>query len=246
MTAHDVEQAAREVREEGCTILRGLLPKEVVYACHDAFMPILDEYVSQHADNPNRGAARHFIALPFRPPFSDPVIYENDTVLKVVEKLIGDHPAIGSYATDTPLNGSVCQDIHADLGNLFPDSELILPIHVVTVSFPFVDVTTEMGPFEVARRTHLQRKKEALARIESGEIAFDPLLLNVGDVLLRNPSCLHRGTPNQTDTPRPVAVLTYVRHWFRFVHHRIPRSAFEQMSDRGKQLWRFIPQGEEA
>ena len=244
MTANEFEQSAQEVREEGCTLLKGVLPKEIVRACHDAFLPILDATIRNHSDKPNRGPARHFITLPVRPPFADPVIHENDTVLKVVEQLLGDDPTIGSYATDTPLNGSVHQNIHADLPNLFPESKLILPMHVATVNFSFVNVTSDMGPFEIARKTHLLPKDEALQKIESGEITLEPLLLNVGDVLVRHPYCLHRGTPNRTDTPRPVAVITYVRPWYRFIYNRIPKSEFERMSDRGKQLWRFIPQDE--
>ena len=34
-----------------------------------------------------------------------------------------------------------------------------------------------------------------------------PFTLNIGDVLIRHPWVLHRGTPNATQTPRPLATI---------------------------------------
>ena len=241
MNSSEIEKAVQEVHEEGFTILKSLLPEELVRKCSEAFMPILEDFVREHADDPNRGTARHFIVLPFESPFNDPVIYENDTILAVVENIIGDDAALGSYATDTPLEGSVYQEFHSDMSNLFPGSDLFLPTHIVTVNFSFVDVTAENGPFEVARGTHRMPKEEALRRIESGQIQEEPLFMQVGDVLIRDPRCLHRGTPNRTASPRPVAVIAYARPWFRFDRTWISKSEYERMSERGKRLLRFIP-----
>ena len=35
-----------------------------------------------------------------------------------------------------------------------------------------------------------------------------------GDLLIRHPWALHRGTPNTTDTPRALITLRYVRRWY--------------------------------
>ena len=81
----------------------------------------------------------------------------------------------------------------------------------LAVNWPFVDVTPERGPFQMAEGTHLLPKAEALARIEAGEIPLKSLLMEVGDVMIRDPRCLHRGSPNLTSTPRVMAGFGLVR-----------------------------------
>jgi hypothetical protein len=48
---------------------------------------------------------------------------------------------------------------------------------------------------------------EVLARIERGEIAGRRVLMALGDVMIRDVRAVHRGTPNLTDTPRPMIEL---------------------------------------
>ena len=38
--------------------------------------------------------------------------------------------------------------------------------------------------------------------------------LEIGDVLIRHPWALHRGTPNTTDIPRALLTVRYVRRWY--------------------------------
>lgn len=78
------------------------------------------------------------------------------------------------------------------------------PSFQLAVNFPLIDVTEENGPFDVARGTHMMSKGEALRRLESGEVKLEPVLLKSGDVMIRDVRHLHRGTPNRTNTPRPM------------------------------------------
>ncbi len=38
--------------------------------------------------------------------------------------------------------------------------------------------------------------------------------LEIGDVLIRHPWAVHRGTPNNTAIPRAFATIRYVRRWY--------------------------------
>ena len=240
----DIDARCREILTEGFCVFKGLLPKDVVLACARSFAPVLEEHVAQAGDQSNRGSARHFVALPFELPFADPILYENQTILSIVERILGADMAIGTYATDTPLEGSVYQDVHSDIGPLFADLDFIPPPYVIAVNFSFVDVTEENGPFEIAPGTHRLPKEEALEQIKHGEIPLEPLFLEIGDVLIRDPRCLHRGTPNRTAIPRPVAVISIVRAWYRFVYIPfIPKAEHARLSERARQLFRFIPVG---
>jgi ectoine hydroxylase-related dioxygenase (phytanoyl-CoA dioxygenase family) len=241
MTEAEIESCCQEILSVGFCIIRKLLPVGVIDECARAFEPILDAHMDEIREKPNRGPNRHFIKLPFEPPFANPVLYENETILSIVEALLGADAAIGSYASDTPLQGSVHQDFHGDVAALFPDTELLTPPYILAVNFPFVDVTAENGPFEVARGSQHFTRDEGLRKVEGGEMALEPLFLNRGDVLVRDPRTIHRGTPNGSTTPRPVAVIGYLKAWFRFdLMLAISNVEEEKLSERGQQLLRFV------
>jgi hypothetical protein len=48
----------------------------------------------------------------------------------------------------------------------------------------------------------------------AGEIDMQAVPLEIGDVLIRHPWALHRGTPNMTDVPRVLATIRYARRWY--------------------------------
>lgn len=243
MTEAQLQKCCQEIQTDGFCILRDLLPVTVIDECARAFASILEAHMDEIREKPNRGPNRHFIKPPFEPPFSDPVLYENETILSIVDQLLGDDAAIGSYATDTPLQGSVHQEFHGDVAALFPETDMVTPPYILAFNYPLVDVTEENGPFETARGSHRFTREEGLCKVESGELALESLLLNRGDALVRDPRHIHRGTPNNSPTPRPVAVIGYVRGWYRFdMMSKVSKVEQEKLSERGKQLLRFAPQ----
>jgi hypothetical protein len=245
----NIKAKAEEIKTQGFCILRDELPKDALAECFDAFLPILKEHAEKHQDNPNRGPERHYITLPFRHPFYDERFFFNEKVLAISESVLGENIRMDQYASDTPSKGSVYQDVHADLPLLFPDQpDLIIPPHILAVNFPFIDITPENGPFEVARGSHLFPKEDGLKKIEDGEIPFDALLMNAGDVMIRDPRCLHRGTPNRTDTPRPMAVIGIFRDWHcrRREYSPLPESIWAGLTERQRYLFERIPRAEDS
>ena len=106
----------------------------------------------------NRGPARYYVTLPFAAPFADPLVFEDEDVLAVVQRLVGDDAQLHQLATDTPLRGSEYQDVHRDAPPLFPETGRETPPFQLAVNFPLVDVTEENGPFEITRGTHVMSK----------------------------------------------------------------------------------------
>ena len=249
MPAIDIQECIDQVLQDGYCILRGHFPIDAIEACHAAWRPIADAHLAHHADNPNRGPNRHYIPLPFRPPLYNPAFFNDDAILAIATGILGENVIIDGFASDTPFKGSVHQDVHADLPELFPERpDVILPPHILVVNWPFVDVTTENGPFQIAAGTHLLPKSEGLSRVGAGEFPLLSLLMNVGDVLVRDPRCLHRGSPNLTDTPRVQAGFTLLRPWYirrRLVRNPIARSYLETLSDREKDLLQRLPVDED-
>jgi len=243
ITPEQARAHADEVRRTSCTVLRGLFPVEKIDAWNAAFQPLLLRTIEREKDDPNRGANRYYVTLPFHDLWADPEIIDNDSVMAVVEALVGADGVLCQLASDTPLKGSEHQDLHRDTQLLFPETGAESPPYQLAVNFPLVDVTVENGAMEWSPGTHMLSKAEGLRRIESGESPLEPLEMKRGDVLIRDVRHIHRGTPNHTDTPRPMVVIGYSRRWLHRpeVEIRVPRSVLEGLPERARRWLRFNP-----
>lgn len=233
-----------ELQNSGYCILKGHFAKALVDACREKFWPILLDYLCSHSAEPNRGPHRHFLPMPFEPPCFAPEFFFDHQVLSVVRGAMDDRVVADQWGCDVPLRGSDFQEFHADYQRpLFAETpDLVLPTYILVVSFGLVEITAAHGPIEIAPGTHRMSRKEALASIASGEIRPAPAPLQIGDVLIRHPWALHRGTPNSTDTPRALATIRYVRRWYadnsRDVN-RIPRTVWQSMTSEQQSMMRF-------
>jgi hypothetical protein len=239
----EIEEFTEAVLRDGFCVLREHFARETLASWRATFTPLLEEHIAREGHLQNRGPGRYYVTLPFAPPFADPSIYEDEDVLAIVSRLVGDDAVMPQLATDTPVVGSDYQEIHRDTLPLFPETGRETPPFQLAVNFPLVDVEIENGPFEVARATHLMSKEEGLRLIEAGEIRLEPITMKLGDVMIRDVRGLHRGTPNRTEVPRPMVVVGYSRRWLYRpeVSIRVPRSALEGLSERARRLLRFNP-----
>ena len=243
-TAAEHDALAEDFNRDSIVVLRNHLDRDVLREWAHAFAPLLAAKIKRERDNPNRGAQRFYVTLPFLGTFANPAIYEDPDVLAIVERVAGPDPVMCQLASDTPLKGSSFQEWHADTPLLFPETDNNdTPSYQIAVNFPLVDVTDDNGPFETTYGTHRMRKSEVLAGIASGDIAQHRLKMAVGDVMIRDVRALHRGTPNFTDIPRPMVVIGYSRRWLYRpeVHIRVPETTLAALSERGKRLVRFNP-----
>ena len=237
----EIEHFTNEVMRDGFCVLREHFSKQTLVRWREAFAPLLETHIENQGKLENRGTARYYVTLPFENTFADEEIFADADILKIVENLVGEDFVMCQMATDTPLLGSEYQEIHRDAPPLFPEIEAETPAFQLAVNFPLVDVTKENGAFEVVRGTHLLTKPEGLRLIETGAKEIEPLLMNVGDVMIRDVRGLHRGTPNKTDEPRPMCVIGYSRKWlFRpEVSITIPKSVWKKLSPVSQKMLRF-------
>ena len=230
-------------------MLKSRLPLPLVQACREAFWPILLGYLKRHSEEPNRGAYRHFLPMPFEPPCFAPEFFFDREVLSLVRGAMDDRVVADQWGCDVSLRGSDYQRVHVDYQRpLFAEApDLALPAYMLVVSFGLVRITLEHGPIEIAPGTHRLPRKEALQAVESGEIAMQPVPMEIGDVLIRHPWALHRGTPNATDIPRALVSVRYVRRWYADNSREInaiPRAVWESLTPEQQSLMRF-PIGDE-
>jgi hypothetical protein len=105
----------------------------------------------------------------------------------------------------------------------------IIKVFMPIISFGLIGISTEHGPIEIAPGTH----------------RMPPL--EIGDVLIRHPWALHRGTPNTTETPRPLVTVRYVRRWYADDSREvssIPWSVWESLTPEQRSIMRFPVENE--
>ncbi|MFL5783251.1 MAG: phytanoyl-CoA dioxygenase family protein [Bacteriovoracaceae bacterium] len=236
---HFVESA----KSDGFVILRNHLNPEKIRQWRETSQPLLDRQIKLEGNETSRGSNRYYVSFPFEMPFADPEFYEDGDILAIVEGLVGKRFVMCQLASDTPLKGSVYQDIHRDCPPLFPEEGIETPMFQLAVNFPLVDVTPENGPLEIIRGTHMLSRDQGLDLVESNKAKIEQLEMKAGDVLIRDVRTLHRGTPNHTDVPRPMVVLGYSRSWLHRpeVSINIPREEYEKLSPNAKAMLRFNP-----
>lgn len=232
-----------EALRDGFCVLKEHFQRAKVELWRDACLPLLKRQIELEGGQTSRGANRYYVTFPFEMPFSDPTFYEDPDIIAIVEKLAGKDFVMCQLASDTPVLGSDYQSIHRDCPPLFPETGAETPMYQLALNFPLVDVTTENGPIEIIRGTHMMSREEGMKLIESGKASIEPISLQMGDVMIRDVRTLHRGTPNKTSLPRPMVVIGYSRSWLNRpeVSIQIPRDQYERLSDFAKNMLRNNP-----
>jgi hypothetical protein len=130
----------------------------------------------------------------------------------------------------------------SDVGRFAEAPDLLLPPYMLVVSFGLIRITPAHGPIEIAPGTHRMRREEAVRGVKSGEIEMQSVPLEIGDVLIRHPWALHRGTPNTIGTPRALVTVRYVRCWYADNSREInsiPRGVWQSLTPEQQGPMRF-------
>jgi ectoine hydroxylase-related dioxygenase (phytanoyl-CoA dioxygenase family) len=238
-SAAELDRLTDDLNRDGLCILRGAFEPALVEEWAGAFDRLFQERQNRPGGLAPREQARYYLTFPWAMPFADPAVFAHPAILGVLDRVFPQEYVMVQLGADVPLRGSDYQEIHRDYRPLFTD-HVVTPLYALAVNTPLVDVTEENGPFQMARGTHVMPRDEALAKVERGEIPMETFLLQKGDVMIRTPLALHRGTPNRTDRPRPMVVMGYVMHWLHTpqVDLKIPREEYERLPERVRQLMR--------
>lgn len=238
-TATDLDRFAQELNRDGICVIRGLFDKELIEEWAKAFNALFQARQNQPGRLAPREQARYYLTFPWIAPFSNPEVFANPVVLGILDRIFSQEYVMVQMGADIPVNGSDYQEIHRDYRPLFSD-RFVTPLYALAVNFPLVEVTQENGPFQMARGTHVLPRDEGLVKVASGEIPMESFYMNPGDVMIRTPLALHRGSPNRTSQPRPMVVMGYVMHWLHTpkVDLTLQRDYYESLPDRTRQLLR--------
>jgi ectoine hydroxylase-related dioxygenase (phytanoyl-CoA dioxygenase family) len=233
-----------ELDEQGYCILKNHFDPSLIDNCREAFLPTFNAYVSHNGHLPNRGVSRYFLPMPFEQPCFASEFFFDPQILAILKNTMGDRIVADQWGCDVPLLGSTYQAVHVDYQRplFYEMPDLKLPAYMMVVSFGLTTITVENGATEFAPGTHKMQREEAFNGVEKSKIEMLPVTMDIGDVLIRHPWILHRGTPNKTTTPRLLVTIRYVRSWYcddsREINS-IPITVWNSLSSEQKSMLRF-------
>ena len=212
---YDIAGNVETVERDGVVGLKGGFSREWVAQLTDDMMTAFWEAIQRPGGAVGRGRRRWYVEL-HPEALSDFVgLATHPWITGMATALLGPEYQIVEVGFDTPFQGARDQPWHRD----FPSPPETYRDHKIT-SLAFnitgVDVTPDMGPFEVAPGTqwddgrewnHGMFPPESLwPRFAERGIRKYP---QMGDISCRSALTVHRGTAHPSPVPRPVLVLGF-------------------------------------
>jgi len=202
------------------------------------FAALFAEALAYDGGTVDRGPNRYYFGVPAERLRGFQALLTSGEVVELSELVCGPDWQVVEVAFDCPRAGAVHQPWHRDFdmtGVTAAERRLTsLAFNVTTV-----DVTPEMGPFEIAPGTQwddgshwphgMFPPKDEWPRYEA---LRQQRMARLGDISARTGLAVHRGTPNATDVDRGVLILGIVASEDPTPeHHRLTmtRAYFERL-----------------
>ena len=248
-TSYDTAAIMGGIYGDGIIALKGAFTPAWAQTLGEDIEDLLDEALRIPGGALSRGPNRYYVEVhPERiRGFVD--LATHPWVVAVCEAVLGPAYRIVEIGFDVPRPGAVHQPWHRD----FPSPDETLSgrrLNSLAFNLTTVDVTQEMGPFEVAVGTQwdppdefehgMFPPKSMYPRYEARAQQKTP---KRGDISARSALTIHRGTANRSDRSRPALVLgvdgptarNAERHDFqltRHFHRTLPASLTEHLTCR--------------
>jgi hypothetical protein len=211
--AIDVTEDIATLYRDGIVGKKGVFSREWVEQLREDMMTAFWEAIRRPGGAVGRGPRRWYIELHPQAISGFVDLVTHPWVTSICEHVLGPEYEIVEIGFDTPFQGAKAQPWHRD----FPSTRESYEEHRIT-SLAFnitgVDVTQDMGPFEIAPGTQWDDGREWKAemfpdpslwpRFEERAVRKYP---HMGDISCRSALTVHRGTPHPSPIARPVLVL---------------------------------------
>jgi hypothetical protein len=210
---YDVAPIIGGLYGDGIIGLKGAFSREWVQTLREDIDALFAEGLTRPGALVGRGPKRYYAEIhPERiRGFVDLVTHP--WVVAVCRAVLGPDYKIVEIGFDVPLPGAMLQPWHRD----FPSPEATRVgrrVNSLAFNLTTVDVTEDMGPFEIAPGTQWDEPegfehemfppKSLYPRYEERAQKKMP---HMGDISARSALTIHRGTPNRSEKSRPVLVL---------------------------------------
>ncbi len=171
------------------------------------------EAVSASGGAVPRGLARYYIEIHPERLRGFSALVSHRWVVAVAEYVLGPQFRFVELGFDIALPGAQAQPWHRDFPSTV-DTCVRRQLNVLAFNATAVDVIATRAPLEVAVGTHWEAGPDfdhgrvppssAAHRYQAVKRTYCP---RRGDITVRSPLAVHRGTANSTNTPRPMLVL---------------------------------------
>jgi Phytanoyl-CoA dioxygenase (PhyH) len=208
-----VDQDVHTLQQDGIVAKKGAFSREFVEQMREDMMTAFWEAIQRPGGAVGRGPRRWYVEVHPQTIGGFVQIISHPWFIAMSEKVLGPEYEIVEVGFDTPFQGAKNQPWHRD----FPSSRETYEEHRIT-SLAFnltgVDVTPDMGPFEIAPGTQWDDGREwnhemfpspqIWGRFEERKVRKFP---QMGDISCRSALTVHRGTSHGSPIARPVLVV---------------------------------------
>ena len=116
-----------------------------------------------------------------------------------------------------------------------------MPAPFIVINFTMNPFTVENGAIRFIPGTQRSRAPIPSLEVEPDWMKNNHLCAPTGTAIVRDVRCWHGGTANSADHARVMTSVGYYAPWYANNSGPVlPRSLYDKLSDRGKQLSRFI------
>ncbi|MFN2484631.1 MAG: phytanoyl-CoA dioxygenase family protein [Candidatus Limnocylindria bacterium] len=215
--SEDVSRDVETLYRDGIVGRKGAFERDFVERLRDDIMAAFDEARTREHGAVSRGPKRWYVEIHPEDVRGFPELVTHPWVTAVSEAVLGPDYRFVEIGFDVPFQGAKNQPWHRD----FPSPRETWQDRAIT-SLAFnltgVDVTPDMGPFEIAIGTQWDDGREwkhemfpprdIWPRFDERAVRKFP---QMGDVSARTALTLHRGTDHASRVARPVLILGVVR-----------------------------------
>lgn len=211
--AADVAQWRKQLYEQGMTAVKGAFSPEWAQRLREEYAPLMEEARSRTGGVINRGPNRFYHAIHPERLSGFVEVITHPAFTGLCESVLGPDYSIVEVSFDVPMPGAKDQPWHRD----FPiGSETLIGGWLSSLAFNLttVDVTEEMGAFEIALGTQFEDgidfdqgmfpHKDQYERYAKMAKRCYP---KAGDMSCRTGLTIHRGTEHNAGIPRPVLIV---------------------------------------
>jgi hypothetical protein len=198
---------------DGIIGFKGAFTREWVQQLHEEVLRLYEDALTRPGGAVGRGPKRHYVEIHPEDISGFVELVTHPWITAVCKAVLGPEYKIVEIGFDVPNPGAVMQPWHRDFPAP-PDTIVGRRLNSLAFNLTTVDVTEDMGPFEIAPGTQwdfaddfqhgMFPPKTYYPRYEARAQRKMP---KMGDVSARSALTIHRGTPNNSNKSRPAFVL---------------------------------------
>ena len=210
--AHDVET----IYQDGITARKGAFPREWVERMRQDMMSAFESARARERGAVSRGPQRWYVEVHPEDISGFVDLVTHPWITAVCEAVLGADYRFVEIGFDVPFQGAKNQPWHRDF-RIPRETRDERRLTSLAFNLTGVDVTPDMGPFEIAPGTHWDEgrdwehgmfpPREEWPRFAALAVRKFP---SMGDVSARTALTVHRGTEHASATARPVLILGVV------------------------------------